>query len=381
MFRMVARLRRMALAIPRRSPLTSVMPALCIATSVPAPMAMPTSASLRAGASLIPSPAIATCFPSARSLLIWAGKVAHIFSLADGGCIVDPVAGHRNMFPFRTQPLDMGDFPGGFDLGFHRIQAELLGYRGSGAAVVTGEHGGFQPERVEFANGFRCSGFDRVGDRQDSGCLTIDRNENRGLALFLKFHRRRFKRFQASDLFVPQKLWLTDRHRTSSDDAGNTARRHRTKLFHGVENDALLLRALNNRGSERVFAALLQRCGETQKLLLLETADGQDIHELGFALREGARLVHDQRSDLLQPFERFGVLHEDAFLCAASDADHDGHRSCQAKRARAGDDEDRDSADDGVCELWLRPKPHPQDEGERRSSEYNRSEEHRVEKE
>ena len=70
-------------------------------------------------------------------------------------------------------------------------------------------------------------------------------------------------------------------------------------------------------------------------------------------------------------------LHEDAFLRTASDADHDRHGSCQAKCARAGDDEDRDSADDGVCEFWLRPKPHPQDEGERRNSEYHRHEDAR----
>ena len=50
--------------MPRRSPLTSVTPALSIATSVPVPMAMPTSAAARAGASLMPSPAIATTRPS-----------------------------------------------------------------------------------------------------------------------------------------------------------------------------------------------------------------------------------------------------------------------------------------------------------------------------
>ena len=51
--------------MPRRSPLTSVTPALSIATSVPVPMAMPTSACASAGASLMPSPAIATLRPSA----------------------------------------------------------------------------------------------------------------------------------------------------------------------------------------------------------------------------------------------------------------------------------------------------------------------------
>ena len=54
-------------AMPRRSPLTSVTCALDIATSVPVPIAMPTSAAASAGASLMPSPAIATRRPSALS--------------------------------------------------------------------------------------------------------------------------------------------------------------------------------------------------------------------------------------------------------------------------------------------------------------------------
>ena len=62
---MVARLKRMAFTIPLRSPLTRVTSALSMATSVPVPIAIPTSAAAKAGASLIPSPAIATiCFLS-----------------------------------------------------------------------------------------------------------------------------------------------------------------------------------------------------------------------------------------------------------------------------------------------------------------------------
>ena len=55
---------RRACAIPRRSPLTSVTWALFMATSVPVPIATPTSAFASAGASLMPSPAIATTRPS-----------------------------------------------------------------------------------------------------------------------------------------------------------------------------------------------------------------------------------------------------------------------------------------------------------------------------
>ncbi len=46
--------------MPFKSPLTSTMRADCIAMSVPCPIAMPTLAAASAGASLMPSPAIAT---------------------------------------------------------------------------------------------------------------------------------------------------------------------------------------------------------------------------------------------------------------------------------------------------------------------------------
>ena len=46
--------------IPRRSPCSNVISALSIATSAPVPMAIPTFAWVRAGASFTPSPAMAT---------------------------------------------------------------------------------------------------------------------------------------------------------------------------------------------------------------------------------------------------------------------------------------------------------------------------------
>src|SRR5437879_648197 len=66
MLAMVAPESLRARAIARRSPFTSVTPALSMAMSVPVPMAMPTSAAASAGASLTPSPAIATTRPSLR---------------------------------------------------------------------------------------------------------------------------------------------------------------------------------------------------------------------------------------------------------------------------------------------------------------------------
>ena len=55
----------MAVATPASDPEIKVMSAASIATSVPVPMASPTSAAASAGASLIPSPTIPTVRPSA----------------------------------------------------------------------------------------------------------------------------------------------------------------------------------------------------------------------------------------------------------------------------------------------------------------------------
>src|SRR5512147_344617 len=66
MLRITARESRRARTRPARSPFTRVSPALSMATSVPLPMAIPTSAAARAGASLMPSPAKATRRPFRR---------------------------------------------------------------------------------------------------------------------------------------------------------------------------------------------------------------------------------------------------------------------------------------------------------------------------
>ena len=64
----------------------------------------------------------------ARALHGHVGAGAHgdaDFGFAEGGRVVDAVASHRDMFALGTQLFDMGDFPGGFDLRFHGVQAEL----------------------------------------------------------------------------------------------------------------------------------------------------------------------------------------------------------------------------------------------------------------
>ena len=67
MLRMVARDRAIAVDTPVSEPEIKVMSAASMATSVPVPIASPTSAWANAGASLIPSPTMPTRAPAACS--------------------------------------------------------------------------------------------------------------------------------------------------------------------------------------------------------------------------------------------------------------------------------------------------------------------------
>ena len=156
MLRMLAPLRRTALTIPRRSPPTRVIPALCIATSVPVPIAMPTSASLKAGASLMPSPAIATCSPAAPSFLRDATFPAGSISASNAS---RPSCPATTPAVRRLSPVSMTIF------------------KPSAWSSRTASSGG---------------GLDRVGDGEDAGGLAVDADEHHGLTLFLEFRGRAF---------------------------------------------------------------------------------------------------------------------------------------------------------------------------------------------
>ena len=145
---MVARASLTARTTPRRSPLSRVNPALSMATSAPVPMAMPTSARARAGASLMPSPAIATTSPLPLQVL------------DDVELVLRPQAGS------------------------HLVDAEPRGDRLGGGLVVAGGHDDLQPERMKLGDGLGGGGLDRIGDRHQAGKLAVGAEEHHRLAVF-----------------------------------------------------------------------------------------------------------------------------------------------------------------------------------------------------
>jgi len=110
---------------------TSVTPALSMATSVPVPMAMPTSACASAGASLMPSPPWRPC------------------ALGPAGALHD-------------RPCPAADF------GKRLVDAELPGNGFRGAARIAGEHHDTDTRALERRDRLWRAVLDWIGDGRDS---------------------------------------------------------------------------------------------------------------------------------------------------------------------------------------------------------------------
>ncbi len=120
-----------------------------MATSVPVPMAMPTSAWARAGASLMPSPTMPT---AERPLLA-------------------------------LQRLDLGGLFAGQHLGHDPADAHLPADRLCGALVVAGDHHHLQAQRLHLADRLGRAVLDRVGHGDDARRLPVHRHQHGRLGL------------------------------------------------------------------------------------------------------------------------------------------------------------------------------------------------------
>ena len=103
---------------------------------------------------------------------------------------------------------------------------------------------------------------------------------------------------------------------------------------------------------------------------MIGSGDGLDRGQGGLALGQRAGLVDHQGIDLLEAFQRLGVLDQDAGLGAPPRAHHDRHRGRQPERAGAGDDQYRDRGDQAEGERRRRPEDGPADKGEHRHGKH-----------
>ena len=134
-----------ARTMPRRSPPSSVMPALSMATSVPVPMAMPTLACARAR------------------------RVVH------------SVAGHGHDATLGLQLLHDFAFLVRQHARVNFIDAEFARDRFRGGAAVAGEHHDANFLRVQTFDGFRRGGLHRIGNGDQSERVFLNGDKHHGL--------------------------------------------------------------------------------------------------------------------------------------------------------------------------------------------------------
>ena len=145
--RMVARLKSMAVAASSRESFISTTSAESMAMSVPAPMAMPMSARVSAGASLMPSPTMATLWPCSCKRRMTAS-----FCVGSTSAMASPMSS---------------------------LFADGLG----GLAVVTGEHDHVEAHLAEAADGGAAGLAHGVGYGDDAEDAALAGEEQRCLAL------------------------------------------------------------------------------------------------------------------------------------------------------------------------------------------------------
>ena len=288
-------------------------------------MAMPTSAAASAGASLTPSPAIATTRPCLRSRSTIVGLV-----LAAG-------------LPPRRP----------------RCRA----WRATASAVVRLSPVSMTtrtPAAAQRPQRGRRRRLDRIGDGDHAGGLSVDRDEDRRSrrrgAAARPPPRSSSSRRQRS----ARKSAVADRHGAAVDRAATPLPASASKVRAPRQGQPLLLappRRSPPPAGVRSTAPGWRRGAARSSAAKPGAARNGDDARLAFGQRAG--LVDDQRVDLLQPLQRLGVLDQHARLRAAPDADHDRHRRRQPERAGAGDDQHRHRGHQSVGEARLGTEQSP----------------------
>jgi len=267
--------------------------------------------------------------------------------------VVDAVAHHCHasaaLIKLILEPCHDGGLVFGQDLGMHDVNAELPGNRFGAAAVVAGQHGGLDAQRVQPGNGRARAGFERVAKGQQPQqlrCAAHIGQPRHGAATAFQFpgacrkggqiHAKLLHEARASQ---PQFATVHLRRHAAPGDRAHLRRRgHADLVLDGQRRDGF---------GQWMFAAGLNRCAPGQNGVARETRGWLQCHQFRLALRQRAGLVEGHNFHLVRHFQRLGVLDQDAVPGAGAGADHDGCGGCQPHGARAGNHQHGDGIQNG----------------------------------
>ncbi len=192
----------------------------------------------------------------------------------------------------------------------------------------------------------------------------VERREHRGRAAAAQLVRQPCERANVNSGRLHHGL-IAERDPAAIDGSAHPLARDALEASDLGEREIAILGRTDDRGGEGMLAQTLETGREPQKFVLAG-AGRFHRHNPGLAFGQRAGLVDDQRIDLFQPLERFGVLDQNPGMSAPSHPNHDRHRRRQTQRARAGDDQNRDRRDQSISHARRRPEDRPRGEGENR---------------
>ena len=221
--------------------------------------------------------------------------------------VVDAVAGHRDKPALRLAGVSTAAaFSVGQHLGHDLIDAELLCDRLGRDAAVAGQHD--DPDALGAQRGERLCGarLDRVGDGEETRRPAVERDQHDALSLppQLVGARGECRRVDAER-----------RHQRGVADRDPPAVDHAVRAFAGLaaefgrrgEGEAALLAPATIAAASGCSLARSRLAARRSSSSSATAPSARPPSQAGLAFGQRAGLVDDQRVDLFQQFERFGV--------------------------------------------------------------------------
>ncbi|MNG89578.1 hypothetical protein D3C79_484480 [compost metagenome] len=288
--------------------------------------------------------------------------------------VVDAIADHCHAVALRLQLFDRLGLAVRQHAGDDLVDAGLFGNGVGGHRIVAGQHHQLIALTMQTLQCFNAVAAQRIADgdqrsRLPVGCQQHRRNTALGLLLHLRFQRC------GCHLVLLQQRGVTQQQLHSvhfTADAGTAQGsellNRRQRLPGGVLNDGT---------RQWVAGTLFQRGGPTQRLLLADLIEGDDLHHARLAFGQGSGFIKHQRIQGAGLLQRIGVAHQHAELGRAANAGNDRHRRRQAQRARAGDDQHRSGDHQRVNQLRLWAEEIPDRRAEQGDGHHHRHEHRR----
>jgi hypothetical protein len=260
--------------------------------------------------------------------------------------VVDPVADHRHAGTLRLQPAHLGRLVPGKHLGDDGVDAEFAGDPLRGGGVVPGEHDDPGAESVQFLDREAGRRAGRVGDREQPGHRTVDGHRDDRVAARGELVVWRGEIGQVDALPFQQPAGA-DRDPPALNGCEHPVPGHGGEPFGGHPPRTGGLRVGHDGLGERMLGLPLHRGGDRDDVGFRVARGDHDGDDLGFALGQGAGLVHHDGVDAGGGLDRGGVLDQYPAAGTQPGAHHDRGRGGQTEGVRAGDDHDGDREQQG----------------------------------